>query len=416
MNISTEKLAVNGEKPICAVEDWPVWPQFSKELLLNFERVLRSKRWTISSLVTGQETFDEKFCKNFAEFNGAKYALTTDHGSNAILLALQSLEITYGDEVIIPGLTWVACATAVLRANATPILVDIEESTQCVSSRKVEEAITPRTKAILIVHLYSCMANMDELLFISKKYNIPLIEDCSQSHGATWNSKKAGSIGTIGVFSMQQGKGLTSGEGGAILTNDEVLYNKIYLLKNDGRKFGKSYLEEDGSVLGSNFVLSEFQCAVLCDGLERLEEQNSLKEKNASYLADLLKNIPGLHNVIPHAQNDKRAYYHFNIRYSKSYWHEKDINKVCDALSAELGILIHPAYQPLNLNKLFQPKNDLRFNFLKLPDYSRMLLPECIRQAESTILIHHSVFLAEKEKIKKIYEAFKKVQEHSHEL
>ena len=409
-------LAIKGGQPICSSGDWPIWPQFSKKILTDFEKVLGSKRWTISSFYTDQETFDEKFCKSFADYNKTKYVLTTDHGSSAILLALQALEVKKGHEVIIPGLTWVACATAVLRANAVPILVDIEASTQCICPKAVEKAITPRTKAILVVHLYSCMANMDELLLISHKYKIPLIEDCSQSHGALWKDKKAGSMGTMGIFSMQQGKILTSGEGGAIITNNKSLYDKIYLLKNDGRKAGKLFLEEDGRVIGANFALSEFQCALLCDGLEVLEEQNLLRERNANYLSELLQEIPGIINLEPYPQNTQRSYYHFCVRYSKEFWHEKNMDKICDALTSELGTWIHPSYNPLTRHQLFQPKNDIRYEFLNLPDYSRIHLKECEEQAEKSILIHHSVFLAQREKMEKIYEAFKKVQKLSDEL
>lgn len=198
--IMSTKLAIRDGVALAKHEDWPSWPTYSNRCLKSLEGVLHSLRWTLSGFYGGNITYDERFCESFANYNSTKYALTVDHGSSAIILAMQALGISFGDEVIIPGLTWVSCASSVIKINAKPVFVDIEGDTLCIDPIKVEEAITSKTRAILVVHLYSAMANMEFLKKISEKYKIPIIEDCSQAHGAVWNGKKAGSIGDIGIF------------------------------------------------------------------------------------------------------------------------------------------------------------------------------------------------------------------------
>ncbi len=411
--IGTKKLAIYGGKPVSQKRKWPKWPQSNQKTEAYIKKVLKGERWSIGKFDPKDLSFNEIFCEKFSEFNSSRHVLTLDHGSNAILVALQALGITKGDEVIVPSLTWVSCATAVLRANATPILVDVEPASQCMSPYHTEQAITSKTKAILMVHLHSCMANVDAFLSLAEKYNLFVIEDCSQAHGAEWNGKKAGTFGTIGVFSTEQSKLLTSGEGGILTTEDGALYEKMFLLNNDGRRKGKYYLEEDGSLIGANFALTEFQSAILCAGLEALPAQNAIREENASYLAALLKEVPGVMNISPYNQNNKRAYFHFNFRIDRNFFNNKNISQICAALTAELGFWVKTNHQPINNCKLFHPKRDQKYNWLLLPNYASNHFQESIRQFESTVLIHHSILLAKRENMEKIYQAVLKVQQLS---
>lgn len=142
-----------------------------------------------------------------------------------------------GDEVIVPGLTWVANASAVVRANAVPVLVDIDPETLCLSVEATRRALSSRTRAVCVVHLYSSMADMDGYRALAAEAGVPLVEDCAQAHGAAWRDARAGTLGTVGVFSMQQTKVLTAGEGGAVITASAELARRLEQLHADGRVF-----------------------------------------------------------------------------------------------------------------------------------------------------------------------------------
>lgn len=415
------KLAINGGPPLAKYEEWPKWPPYKSSFLESIKKVFGSYRWTISGFYNGDITFDERFCEAFSKYNGTKYALTVDHGSTAIILAMQALGVSYGDEVILPGLTWVACASAILRVNARPVFVDVEASNLCIDPSKVEEAITPKTRAILVVHLYCSMANMDALKKISHQYNIPIIEDCSQAHGAKWNGKKAGSIGDIGIFSMQQGKPLTCGEGGAIITNDNYLYKRMILLKNDGRSFyssvplGYQQLKEENYIIGSNFALSEFQCAILYENLKILDEILNLQRKNANLLYKMLSKIPGI-SFLETCNNTLPTYYHFIVLCDTAAFSNTTADIISKAISAELGFWVHQIYQPLYRHSLFQVQNDSRFSYLNLDNFNRIYLENCEIQSSKGIAIHHSLLLSSLDLLEIIAEAFQKVQKYSGEL
>lgn len=199
---------------IISESGWPQWPQYTEKTIRSLEKVLNSNRWAISGYWTGEETREQLFAKAFAKYNGANYCVPTTNGSAALTTALEAVGVGYGDEVIMPALTWIATATAILRVNAKPVLIDASEETYCMDVSKIEDAITNRTKAIIVVHLMECMVDMDEVMKIAKKYNLAILEDCAQAHGMKWKDKRAGTIGDIGTFSFQQGKILTAGEGG----------------------------------------------------------------------------------------------------------------------------------------------------------------------------------------------------------
>lgn len=209
-----------------------------------------------------------------------------------------------GDEVIVPALTWVACIISICNINATPVVVDIDPNTYCISPECIRKAITPKTKAIMPVHLYGCMADMDAIREIADEFNLFIIEDASHSHGSTWKNTYAGTIGDVGCFSFQQGKVLTCGEGGAVLCAREEIYNKLLEIRTNSRLYMEQgecimdhmHLFESGKILGTNYCISEFQCAVLLDQLTKLENWNRKKEENARYLDRELSRIKG---VIP---------------------------------------------------------------------------------------------------------------------
>jgi dTDP-4-amino-4,6-dideoxygalactose transaminase len=237
-----------------------------------------------SDYVLGNATSD--FESSFANYIGTKYCVGVGNGSDAIELVLTCLEIGVGDEVIIPNLTYVATASSVVNIGAKPILVDVDDS-GTINYEELEKLITSKTKAVLVVHLYGNPANLEKILEICDKYNIFLIEDAAQAHGAKFGKKKVGSIGTAGTFSFYPGKNLGAyGDGGAIVTNSPLLAEKIKRSRNHGRlsKF-------DHEFIGRNSRLDGIQAAILTVKLRYLDLWNKKREENSNYYDQNLKEI-----------------------------------------------------------------------------------------------------------------------------
>ena len=273
------KLAILGGTPVrdTKINPWPKWPVWDKNEENALIGVLNSGVWSYNG---PKET---EYNKSFAEFCGVKYAVSAANGTVTLQMALEACGIGIGDEVILPGLTWQATAATIVDVNATPILVDVCEDTWCIDPKEIEKAITPRTKAIIPVHLYGSFADMDEILRIAKKYNLYVIEDCAHKHGGEWSGKKAGSIGDIGSFSYQLSKHLTAGEGGTVTTNNFDLHDTLDALRNWGRrpepetvvkadKGEGAYFDAGNFCQSGNSRLTEFQAGILIEALYRNAE------------------------------------------------------------------------------------------------------------------------------------------------
>ncbi len=420
-------LAINGGTPIRRADSWPAWPVHTAETQKALTSVLTSQRWSIAGVYVGAPTREQTFSKAWAEYNGAKHAVCTTNGSSALLIALEALDVGAGDEVIVPALTWIAPATAALNVNATPVLVDVDPKTFCLDTAKVKAAITPRTRAIIAVHLYGSMVNMEELLAIGKANNIPVIEDCAQSHGSRWAGKNAGSQGAIGVFSFHQGKPFASGEGGAAITSDPRLYRRLQQLRADSRtwvtetpKYGHMELHETGEVQGSNHCLSEFQSAILLDALPRLDAQITLRQDNARYLDEQLSKVGGIVPITRPAQVDRQSYYHFMLRLELDAFGGKKNTTVGDAVEAELGFWLHAPYPPLKHHPLYVPQTKRRFHLNDAQFASinpaRFETPVAVRAHNENLVFHHSVLLGTHKDMDTIVEAFAKVKKGASEL
>ena len=423
----TAPLAVLGGEAVCTAP-WPTWPQIGTDALERVRGVLSGGRWTVSGPWVGRPPLDVEFAERFSAFVGARWCVPVDHGSSALLAALTALEVQPGDEVIVPGLTWVACASSVLRAGGIPILVDVDPQTLCLDPDAVEAAITSRTAAILGVHLYSAMAEMHELRRIAASHGLPIIEDAAQAHGARWEHDGAGSLGEIGVFSMHQNKVLTSGEGGAAVTSDPELQARLEQLRGDGRRYlasggrralGRPDLEEVGALQGWNMHMSEMQAALLLDALERLPEQNSRRARAARFLDREFSEIEGLEIVLPYPRNTERTYYHYVLRISPEAFAHRPVEVICEAVGAELGAWIYPPIRPLDVHPLYQPQSH---PLARLPGWAERLnprrfdLPEAHSVAGHALLFHHSMLLATDRQLLAIVEAVDKVKRHAHHL
>ena len=280
------------------------------------------------NFILGEEEKD--FEVQFARFCGTKHAVGVNSGTDALYLALGALDISIGDEVIIPTFTFIATALCISYTGAKPVFVDIEEETYNVDPQKLEEAITEKTKAIILVHLYGQTANMDEMTTIAKKYNIPIIEDACQAHGATYKGKKTGSLGDIGCFSFYPTKSLGAfGDGGIVVTNREEISEKIQMLRDYGRKDRYEY-----KIKGYNSRLDTVQAVVLSAKLKYLDEWNKMRNRQAAYYCEQLKDIPGV--IVPVTGKDRtHVFQTFAIRVP-------DRNAICEEMNSKgVSALIH---------------------------------------------------------------------------
>lgn len=233
-----------------------------------------------------QGKWNETFCRHFAESCGTKYAVGVANGLDALNLIIKGYGFGTGDEIIVPANTYIASILAISQNGCTPVLVEPDPKTFNINPDLIEEKITSNTKAILVVHLYGQAVQMDKILSVAEKYNLKVIEDSAQAHGAVYNGKRTGNLGDASGFSFYPGKNLGAlGDGGAVTTNDEELYNRIKAIANYGsdRKYHHIYK-------GFNSRLDEIQAAILDIKLKYLEQDNEKRREIAKYYRENIKN------------------------------------------------------------------------------------------------------------------------------
>lgn len=228
------------------------------------------------------------FEEEFARFCDTKYALSCCNGTVALHLALLALGIKEGDEVVIPALTYIATCNAVKYVNAKPVFADIDPDTWNIDPQKIEEKITDKTRAIIVVHLYGNPADMDAIMSVAKKHNLYVIEDAAEAHGALYKGKKAGSIGDIGTFSFFGNKLITTGEGGMIVTNHSGFHDSIRLLKGQGVDPEKRYWH---SVVGYNYRMTNIEAAIGLAQLEKIDVHIQLRHSIMKHYTEFLNGM-----------------------------------------------------------------------------------------------------------------------------
>ncbi len=223
----------------------------------------------LSTWISSTGKYITQFEESFSSYCGTKFGVAVSNGTTALHLALTALEIGEGDEVIVPDITFAATINAVIYTGATPVIVDIEEDSWCIDPDEIEKAITPKTKAVIPVHIYGQPCNMDKICDIAKKYNLYIIEDCAEAHGAAWNGQKVGSFGIISCFSFFGNKVITTGEGGMCITNNEQLNERMRILRDHGMSKSRKYYHE---VVGFNYRMTNLQAAIGVAQVERIED------------------------------------------------------------------------------------------------------------------------------------------------
>ena len=292
----------------------PMEKELNSELRGAFDRVFEAS-WYIE----GKE--DEQFEAEFAEFCGAKYCVGVGNGLDALMLALKGLGIGDGDEVIVPSNTYIATALAVTYVGATPVFVEPDIRTFNIDPSKIEEKITSKTKAIMPVHLYGQLCDMDPIMEIAKKHNLFIVEDCAQAHGATYKGKKAGSFGDAAGFSFYPGKNLGAlGDAGATVTSNEKLAGMIRAYGNYGSDYKYHHIYK-----GNNSRLDELQAAFLRAKLGHLDRMNEDRRRIASRYLDGMKNDKV---VLPYVREDCVPVWHiFGVRCQERDVLEKHLNE-----------------------------------------------------------------------------------------
>lgn len=246
---------------------------------------------TLQSTWISSGKYVDRFEAEIARIFGKNHAATTSNGTTALHLALLSLGIGKGDEVIVPDFTYVATANTVIHAGARPVYVDIDPGTWCIDPQQVERNITDRTKAIIPVHIYGNICDMDALIEIAEKKNLYIIEDTAEAIFSKYKGKYAGCFGDLGCFSFHAAKTITMGEGGAVLTDDKALFERIKILRSQGMREGKRYWHD---VIGYNYRLTDMQGAVGCAQLENREQ--IINEKKRIYRR-YLQNLSGIEGM-----------------------------------------------------------------------------------------------------------------------
>lgn len=236
--------------------------------------------------------FNNKFEKEFAKYIGCKYAIALPSCTSAIHLSLIALGISEGDEVIVPDITWIATAAPISYVRATPVFVDVDEETWCLSAESLKKNITEKTKAIITVDLYGNMPEYDEIISIANEYNIPIIEDAAEAVGSAYKSKNAGSLGVVGVFSFHGSKMMTTGEGGMLVTDQENIYKRCLKLRDHGRAQGNKMFWNDE--VAYKYKMSSMQAALGLAQLERIDELVAKKQQIFEWYRQELKDIQGI--------------------------------------------------------------------------------------------------------------------------
>ncbi|MFH0172861.1 DegT/DnrJ/EryC1/StrS family aminotransferase [Streptomyces cacaoi] len=326
---------------------FPAWPQFDDTEREALERALAQGQWW--RMGGGEVT---SFEEEFAEYHGARYALAVTNGTHALELALQTMGVGPGDEVIVPAFTFISSSQAVQRLGAVSVPVDVDPGTYCIDVAAAAAAITPRTKVIMPVHMAGLMADMDGLEKLAADAGVALLQDAAHAHGARWRGRRVGELGSIAAFSFQNGKLMTAGEGGALVFPDEETYERAFLRHSCGRpRTDRHYLHQ---VAGTNMRLNEFSAAVLRAQLARLDGQITVREERWPVLSALLADIPGVQPQTDDDRTDRNP--HYMAMFRLPGWSEERRNALVDRL-VEAGLPAFAAFRAVYRTDAFWEAN-----------------------------------------------------------
>jgi dTDP-4-amino-4,6-dideoxygalactose transaminase len=395
---------------------FPRWPMYDRREEQALRETLGSRRWL---RVAGENV--NRFEQAWARTIGTKGCVATANGTSALILSLKALGVGPGDEVIVPPYTFIATVNAVLMLYALPVFVDTDRETAQIDARKIADAITPRTAAILPVHLGGSPADLDAILSLAARRRLPVVEDACQAHLAEWRGRRVGSLGTTGCFSFQATKNQACGEGGAVMANDEALLEKGFALHSHGRPRHVSGYNFIYKSAGANLRMDEFHAAMASAQLTRIEEQARTRDGNAAYLTQLLREIPGIVPARMYPGCTRNAWHLYIFRYQPEAFAGLPKRAFLRALSAE-GVSCAAGYTPLTrapfLEETFAQRTFRSiFSPRRLAGWrGRNRCPENDRLCEEAVWLTHNMFLGTRTDMEQIADAVRKIQAHADRL
>lgn len=411
----TEKLAFKGGKPVRNLH-WPSWPVWDKDIEPEIASMFKSGKWYRN---TGQ--YCEEFEQQYASLVGSKYCLATASGTTALSIALHSLGVDAGDEVLVSPFTFIATYNAVFMAKALPVFVDTDPETFLMNPSMINDRVTEQTTAILPVHIYGLPCDMDAINANAKKHDLKVVEDACQAWSTKYKGKNAGILGDLGCFSFQNSKHLPAGEGGAVVGNDELLMDRCRSFHDCGMRFGSIGGESRYPIRGGNFRMQHVQALILMSQMKRFENDAKTRESNAAYLDSKLGETPGIipHKPVPGA--DKSSFHMYPFRYNKEAFNNASRDTFVKALRAE-GIPCNRGYGKQNKDGLIEEALNSR-GYLRLFGEKRLqqwreenVLPGNDQLAEETVIFYQNVLLGTKKDMDDIVNAVNKIYENKDQL
>ncbi|GLC81976.1 DegT/DnrJ/EryC1/StrS family aminotransferase [Lacrimispora brassicae] len=393
-----QELALKGGVPVRSTP-FPQWPQISENDINNLANTLQNGTWYRGMGDTNNEV--DQFEKLYAKRLNLDYGLAVINGTAALNIAVQALDFEPGSEILVSSYTYAASAYCILKAGLKPVFIDIDENTYNIDPLCLEQAITSRTRAIVVVHFGGYPVDFGRILPLAEKYGLKVIEDCAHAHGAEWLGKPVGSWGDIACFSFHSAKNLTCGEGGFIATRDRKLYEKCWLLHNMGRKIDGLWCEHQE--VGENYRFYPLGASLLLSQYQEFERYQNLREQNMLYFQGLLSKTPFLKPLAEDQRVTKHGLHLFICRYDSELFHGILRHRFLAALQAE-GIPCHIGYKfPLYYNKSLKAYHN-----------------ECVVAEKAcfqeSIWFDHPLFLGEKKDIDDIFDAINKVSQNHNKL
>ena len=406
------ELALHGGPPV-RPQGYPEWPTHDERDVEAVAAAVRGGRW---GGFPEPGPLAAEFAARFAAYQGAGHGVVMANGTVTMEVALKALGIGWGDEVIVPALTFSATPYAAMAAGALPVFCDVAPDTLTVDPEQVEAAVTPRTRAIMPVHLGHQMADMDRIAEVARRHSLALVEDCAHAHGQRWRDRGAGCFGEFGSFSHQSSKSLTAGEGGSLLTGDEQLARRAHSLIDCGRPKDP---DEKEHTFGANYRLGELHAALLLVALERFPGQQAERAAAGLQFQELAAGLPGVRLLPPDPRISRWSFYRYVLLVEPEAFAGAGNRRVCEALEAE-GVGAWEGYPPMSRYDLFQPglsRLPVAVEHAARLDPAAMSFPVAERAAlRQTVYLDENVFRAGRRGVEDAVEALAKVQRHAHEL
>lgn len=401
----TAQLAISGGRPV-RTDPWPSWPVWTEQDEKAVVDAVRSGKWGVGGeRVPALE-------QRFAELHRAGHGVACCNGTIALQIGLVAAGVEAGDEVIMPPYTFMATGMAALAIGAIPVFVDVEPGTHNIDPEAVREAITPRTRAIMPVHIGGRPADMDRLGEIAREHGLAIVEDAAQAWLAAWRGTPVGAIGDAGCFSFQSSKNFAAGEGGIVLTNDEEVFQRAWSYHNCGRKLSGEWYQH--VLPGFNFRMTELQAALLLSALERLQREQQTRQRSMEVLQRELQGVEGILTPDPDERVTSHACHIFMARLDPEVL-PVDKMAFVKAMQAE-GVPAHPGYtSPLYAQDFWgwfaeRPTGGGKTWGEVWPrTYDSYHLPVCEQLCRTTIWIKQDVLLAGPEHMGDVVETFRKV-------